>query len=418
MAAINPAALENDHLLRGVWEGLGTPDCHITGGYVRDRLLGRQSVDLDLVLPGDIEAVAGPARRLAARLDTRAHVLGRDTNRVWRIQCPEIKIELWPLGNLSLEDDIRRRDFSCNALFWQLPNGPLVDRIGGRKDLGGGIIRALSKKNLEDDPVRLVRGPRFLAQLEGFTLDPRTSDWISNLAPRVSEAPRERIGQELVTLLGAPGAVNGLRSLLELGLFEPAAPKGYPYDRKWIESNLEAVASLAGSSPHPLSAAISSAGGAARLALLLRSWGNPAGAEVADYAWPRRERSHAITASALLEQTVTKVEASASDRRVFIHSAGRAFPAVIALGAAVEPDRPWARWWRQWREMGHKLISPDPLLSGEEIGAILGLEPGPVLGRAIDALAEAQVRRAVRTANGARRWLRKYSKRNVQTLLP
>ncbi len=65
-------------------------------------------------------------------------------------------------------------------------------------------------------------------------------------------------------------------------------------------------------------------------------------------------------------------------------------------------------------DLGHD----DPLGASPEIAAILDLEPGPRLGRAIDALTEAQVRGAVRTANGARRWLREYSKRNVQTVLP
>ncbi|MCW8986000.1 MAG: hypothetical protein OQK55_11700, partial [Thermoanaerobaculales bacterium] len=203
MPTVNPTALKNDLLLRGVWEGLGTPECHITGGYVRNCLLGCDSIDLDLVLPGDINTVAGPARRLAARLDTRAHVLGRDANRVWRIECPEIKIELWPLGDLSLDDDIGRRDFSCNAIFWRLPDGPLDDQIGGCEDLENGVIRAISRKNLEDDPVRLVRAPRFLAQLESFRLDPQTASWIAGLAPAVADAPRERIGQELLKLLAA-----------------------------------------------------------------------------------------------------------------------------------------------------------------------------------------------------------------------
>jgi len=413
MPTINPTALANDLLLRGVWEGLGTPECHITGGYVRDRLLGRESTDLDLVLPGDVDAVASPARRLAARLDTRAHILGRDANRVWRIECPEIKIELWPLGNLSLDDDIRRRDFSCNALFWQLPNGPFDDRIGGQKDLENGVIRALSKQNLENDPVRLVRGPRFLAQFGGFTLDPQTADWIHNLAAAVSDAPRERIGQELGRLLAASGAADGLRSLLELGLLEPAAPKAARCDRDWMENNLSAATRLSGSAPHPVAASLKASGDAPRLALLLRGWGNPATATFADYAWPRRERIHATRAAALLEQAVKQVEASAADRRAFIHTAGKAFPATLALGAAVEPHRPWARWWRLWREQGPKLVSPDPLLSAEQIAAILELEPGPDLGRAIDALTEAQVRGAVRTANGARQWLREYSKRKV-----
>ena len=409
MPWVNQNALENDLLLHGVWEGLGTPECHITGGYVRDRLLGRRSVDLDLVLPGEIETVAGPARQLAARLDARAHVLGRAANRVWRIECPEIKIELWPLGNLRHDEDIRRRDFSCNALFWQLPHGPLDDRIGGRKDLENGVIRALSKQNLEDDPVRLVRGPRFLAQLEGFELDPETANWISSLAPAVSKAPRERIGQELLKLLAAPAAADGLRSLLELGLFEPAAPEAARCDRDWIECNLLAADRLSGSVPHPVAASVEAGGNASRCALIFRAWGCPDADAAAPFAWSRSERRNAARAAALLERALRTAEAPAAERREFIHTAGTAFPATLALGAAVEPHRPWARWWRLWRKQGQTLVNPNQLLSGEEIASILDLEPGPQLGRAIDALTKAQVRGEVRTDTGARRWLGAWS---------
>jgi tRNA nucleotidyltransferase (CCA-adding enzyme) len=411
MPRINPAALEDDLLLRGVWEGLGTPECHLTGGYVRDRLLDRDSVDLDLVLPGTLETVTGPARRLAARLDTSAHVLGRGAKRVWRIEAPEIQIELWPLGGLSLDDDIGRRDFSCNALVWRLPNGPLDDQVCGLEDLERGNIRALSKKNLEDDPVRLVRAPRFLAQLEGFQIDPQTALWIGALAPLLAAAPRERVGQELLKLLGASGAGAGLRNLVELGLLEPAAPAAARCDRQWLEGNLAAVARLAGSAPHPVMTAVKAAGIAPGLALLLRSWGNPDADTVAAYAWPRTGRHHAARAAALLEHTLTTVEASDVDRRSHIHSAGAAFPATLALAAAVEPDRPWARWWRLWRERGDDLVNPKLLLSGEEIADILGLEPGPELGRAIEALTEAHIRGEMRSMAGARKWLRAWSKR-------
>jgi tRNA nucleotidyltransferase/poly(A) polymerase len=406
MPTVNPAALENDLLLRGVWEGLGTPECHITGGYVRDRLLGRESVDLDLVLPGDIEVVAGPARRLAARLDTRAHVLGRDENRVWRIDCPEIKIELWPLGDLSLDADIRRRDFSCNAIFWRFPNGPLDDRVGGQKDLKTGVLRALSKQNLKDDAVRLVRAPRFLAQLEGFRIDQQTAKWIAGLAPAVADAPRERVGQELLKLLAAPGAAAGIRSLLELELLEPAAPDGARCDHDWIEGNLSAIARLSGSAPHPMVAAVRAAGHTAPLALLFRAWGCPGADALAPFAWARSDRLQAARAAALFERALETVEASAADRRSLIHIAGPAFPATISLASAVEPNRPWARWWRLWRERGESLVVPEPLLSGKEIAAILEIEPGTELGRAIEALTEAQVRGTVRTVGGAKRWLK------------
>ena len=406
MPPIDISVLERDLLLRGVWEGLGTPKCHATGGYVRDRLLGRESVDLDLALPGDLDLARGPARRLAARLDTRAHILGRESKRVWRIEAPEITVELWPMGDLSLDDDIHRRDFSCNALVWSLPNGPLVDRVRGLEDLGKSTLRAISKSNLKDDPVRLVRAPRFLAQLEGFELDPESAVWIKVLAPGLADAPRERVGQELLKLLAAPGAELGLRALLDLGLLAPTAPAGVEPDPAWLEANLGAAARLAGAAPHPLPGAVYEAGIAASLGLLLRAWSVPAAHAVRAYAWGADDRRHAIYAASHLAEVANTVDAGSGERRLFIHRAGTAFPAALALAAAVEPERPgWRRWWRQWTRSGPELIDPKPLLSGREVADLLGLDPGPELGRPIGALTEAQVRGEVRTTEGARRWL-------------
>jgi tRNA nucleotidyltransferase (CCA-adding enzyme) len=318
---------------------------------------------------------------------------------------------LWPLGDLSLDDDIKRRDFSCNALFWRLPEGPIDDRIGALEDLENGVIRAISKQNLEDDPVRLVRAPRFLAQLEGFNLQPRTAGWIAGLAPALTDAPRERVGQELLKLLAASGAATGLRSLLELGLLEPSAPATARCDRDWIERHLSAAERLSGSAPHPVAASVGAGGASVGLALLFRAWGSPDADALAPFAWSRSARRNASRAAALHEHALATVEAPAADRRSFIHTAGNAFPATLALAAAVDPDRPWARWWRLWRERGRELVSPEPLLSGKEIADILEIEPGPELGRAVDAVTEAQVRSEVRTANGARRWLQERAKR-------
>jgi tRNA nucleotidyltransferase/poly(A) polymerase len=254
--------------------------------------------------------------------------------------------------------------------------------------------------------VRLVRASRFLAQLEGFELEPETSSWIADLAPAIAGAPRERIGEELLKLLAAPGAETGLRCLLELGLFEPAAPPGVRCDRDWIEGNLSAASRLSGSAPHPVAASVRAGGWASRLALLLRAWGCPDTDALSPYAWSRPDRRLAARAAALLEHVLEAVAAPAAERRSIIHSAGMAFPASLALGAAVAPNRPWARWWSLWRKRGPSLVEPRPLLSADEIARILEIEPGPELGRAIEALTEAQVRGVVRTVGGAKRWLR------------
>ena len=407
MQKLDIAVLERDLLLRGVWEGLGTPECHVTGGYIRDRLLGRESADLDLVLPGNLEYVAGPAHRLAARLDTRPHVLGQDEKQVWRIETPTLKIELWPLGKLSLDADVRRRDFTFNALVWDLPDGPLVDRVDGLADLSNGLLRALSKSNLEEDPVRLVRGPRFLAQLTGFEIDDQTAVWIRALAPRIAKAPKERLGQELTRLLASPGAERGLRMLMDLGLLEPSSPDASRCDRQWLATNIEGVARLSGSQGHPVDGALLEGGDEARLGVLLRAWGTPIDDALAAYAWPRSVRRNAANAAILLEHAIAAADAGPSFRRAFIHEAGGAFPAILGLAAAIEPDHPWRRWWRLWRERGSELVNPELLLSSREIADILELDPGPELGLAIDALTDAQVRGKVRTAGAAQRWLRR-----------
>ncbi len=399
------SALERDLLLRGVWEGLGTPECLVTGGYVRDRLLGRETVDLDLVLPGDLEGARGPARRLAARLDGSAHVLGRDDKRVWRIETPALKVELWPLGKLDLECDIHRRDFAVNALMWRLPDGPLIDQIGGAADLRTGTLRAIRKKNLAGDPVRLVRAARFLAQFPDFRIDERTAGWIRSLAPKVRRAPPERLGQEFLKLVSLPNRRRGFEAMLDFGILQRTIEPATAFDGPWINANLDAVSRLRPNA-HPLRAALSEAGSAAALAVLLRAWGSPHPDSVAHFAWPRPLRIHAATAASMLDATLSAVDGPAADRRELIHRAGAAFPAAIALAAAVEPAHNWNRWWRQWRRDGAGLVDPVSLLAGEEIAALLGLPPGPALGRAVSALTEAQVRGEVRTRGGAVRWLR------------
>jgi len=415
MPRLKLSALERDLLLRGVWEGLGTPECLVTGGYVRDRLLGRDTVDLDLVLPGTLDDARGPARRLAARLDGGAHVLGRDDKRVWRIETPELKVELWPLGNLDLESDIRRRDFTVNALMWRLPDGPLIDQVGGAADLRAGTLRAIRKKNLQEDPVRLLRAARFLAQFPDLKIEEQTAGWIRSLAPRVLRAPPERLGQEFLKLVTFPNRQRGFEAMLDLGILQRTVRPATGFDGPWIAANLDALSRLRPSA-HPLRAALSEAGDAAALAVLLRAWGSPDPGTVAHYAWPRSVRLHGAIAARALTDALAAVDGPAADRRMLMHRVGAAFPATIALAAAVEPVHNWNRWWRQWRRDGAELVDPVSLLAGEEIAALLGLPRGPAIGRAVAALTEAQVRDEVRTRGGAERWLRQWFKRSTPSL--
>jgi tRNA nucleotidyltransferase/poly(A) polymerase len=429
MKPVNPSILRDDPLLRRVWEQLGRPSgCAVTGGYIRDRLLGRTSGDLDLTIESTADEAGNPARRLAKVLGARTHLLGAAPHRVWRIEASTIKVEIWPLGGLTQGEDIRRRDFSCNALSWELPDGPLVDLVGGLDDLERRRLRAISCANLEDDPVRLLRGPRFLAQLPDFELDDQTRFWIGELAPSLAKAPRERVGQELLTLLRSPAASRGLAECLSLGLLGPISPAADKADGDWLTTNLDAADFLsvdhhAGGTPagwrsgdggrrrHPLPSAVQHAGDAARLGFLFRAWGIPTGGQLARYAWPRADRENALRAARLLDAAHSMVDALPTDRRELSWRAGRAFPALIALSSALDPEHPgWHRWWRQWQRNSATLENPQPLLTGIEIATVTGIEPGPELGKVVKALLRAQVRGEFRSRSGALAWLTKTKK--------
>jgi tRNA nucleotidyltransferase (CCA-adding enzyme) len=404
------ATLRSDRLVVEVWNEMGRPPCFLAGGYLRDRLLGRPSTDLDFSLPGDVERAATAAHRLGRARGTRPHLLGRAPRAVWRVDSRGLKVELWPLGSLTIDDDILRRDFTCNALVWQVPDGPLIDQVGGLDDLRMGRLRAVSRRNLEDDPLRLLRAARFLAQLDGLELDRRTTSFIRELAPALARAPRARVGNELRLLLAAGGAERGLRSLLRLGTFRHAAPPGASPDPAWMKAHTGAVGRLAGSRRHPVPAAVREAGVAASLALLLHGWGCPADEGLAEYSWPREERMAAGRVARLLDRAIAGVGLDAAGRREIIHAAGADFPVLLAAAAAAggggRPAAPgWRRWWAQWRRQGERLVSPPELLSFDELAARSGLPPGPGAGRLLRRLRLAQVRGTVRSASGARRWI-------------
>ncbi len=405
-------SLRCDAPMLEVWRDMGQPECFVAGGYLRDRLLGRPSTNLDFSLPGTVESVAGSARRLAVARGARPHLLGRAPRAVWRIDTAGLNVELWPLGALTVEDDILRRDFTCNALVWRLPDGPLIDQVGGLDDLRSGRLVAVSRGNLEDDPLRLLRAARFLAQLPALDLDHTTASFIRQLAPALADAPPARLGHELRLLLLAPAAERGIRCSLELGIFRHAAPAGTAPDSRWMERHADAIGRIAGSRAHPVPGAVAAAGPAASLAVLLRGWGCPPDESAAEYSWPRGERLSAARASGLLARAIDVAGRGAAERRELIHQAGAVFPVLLAAAAAVDGAEPtsaprWRRFWAQWCRHGERLASPPALLASAEIAARSGLPPGPGLGRLLRRLQLAQVRGEVRSPAGARRWIGK-----------
>lgn len=192
-------------------EVLAGQDAWIVGGAVRDALLGRAVVDLDVACT-EPEAVA---RRFAGRFGGAPFPLS-ERHGAWRVVVggSAETVDFTPLED-DIESDLATRDFTFNAIAVPAAGGEPVDPFGGQRDLEAGVIRAVTERVFEDDPLRLLRAVRLEDEL-AFCLDEGTELLLRGSAHLVTEPAGERILGELARLSGA-----GYRRLGELGLLEP-----------------------------------------------------------------------------------------------------------------------------------------------------------------------------------------------------
>jgi tRNA nucleotidyltransferase/poly(A) polymerase len=185
-------------------------EAFVVGGAVRDELLGRPLVDMDIACRDP----RGAAKRYADRAGGALFALS-ERHGAWRVAFPdEQTVDFTPLRD-GIEDDLRSRDFTVNAIARRLGARDYVDPLGGRGDLRSGTLRAVTGGVFSDDPLRLLRAVRLEEEL-GFRLDPATEELVQSSAKLVSAPAGERILGELERLTDA-----GWRRLDELGLLQP-----------------------------------------------------------------------------------------------------------------------------------------------------------------------------------------------------
>lgn len=242
------------------------PTAALVGGAVRDLLLDLPSHDLDYVVAGDALSVA---RRLADRLQAAYYPLDPDRGIgrvVWhpRDDAPLV-IDLAPPAGSDLETDLHRRDFTVNAIAL-LPDGRLLDPLGGRDDLERRQLRPCADDSLITDPVRVLRAVRFALAFDLQPL-PALEAQVPAAVNALNTVSAERLRDEMLRLLALPQPQLALRRLQTWAALDAVLPE------------LTAMGDLAQPRPHVYDAyehSLAALAWAARLDRLLRGEDEPA----------------------------------------------------------------------------------------------------------------------------------------------
>jgi tRNA nucleotidyltransferase/poly(A) polymerase len=330
-------------------------DAYVVGGAVRDELLGKPHKDQDFVVPGvgyeELRAALRPhgkvedlevaGQRVGLRLyprDKKLRVLvpaGIEfaPPRTERSTGPgRHDFEIVASPEISLEDDMRRRDFTINAMAKRLETGELLDPFDGREDLERRVLRTVSPQSFAEDPLRLVRGLRFVSELD-LEPDERTLTQMREHAASVALVSGERIGGglsadglgELSRLLLGKHPAKALRLARDTGVLVHLLPEYGPAMGVGIDEHLFGVVQATADANARLEV---------RLAALLHDLGKPGVAGLEEHAargaelavpmlarlrYPTRLRRHVTR---LVREHAYRTEATAAAARRFLAEHG------------------------------------------------------------------------------------------------
>lgn len=220
-----PMPYSHSPLVDKVRDTLPNQEIYLVGGAVRDMMLNRLSHDLDFALP--LDGISS-ARRVANALKADFMVLDdeRDTGRVIVIESGDMRtfLDFATYRGNNLEEDLRARDFTINAIAYDLRASTIIDPLNGASDLRTKIIRACSRTSITDDPVRILRAVRQAAAFE-FKIELETRKSMKQAASLLPNVSPERKRDELFKILEGPKPDTSMRALEMLGVFPHLIPE-------------------------------------------------------------------------------------------------------------------------------------------------------------------------------------------------
>jgi len=363
---------------------------YLVGGVVRDLLLGRPNLDLDLVVQGDAPKLARLLGRASGEKPTVHHQFGTAKFRhgSLSIDVATARSETYPrpgalpvVTPATIEDDLLRRDFSINAMAIDLgvtSFGRLLDPFGGRSDLQQCLIRILHDGSFVDDATRMLRALRYEQRLR-FRLEERTEKLLRQHATMLDTISGDRIRHELELNLMEDNPERILRRAEELGVLQAIHPS--LRGNGWLAQRFQHARQLGPPDPTLYLTLVVYRLSDEELGQLTARL-NVSGQAKRNMRQVQRLKQglHALTEPDL--------------PRSGIHRLLKAYSPAAVTACALACDSPVAR--SRLKLYLDELRHVKPCLDGDDVKR-LGLQPGPPLGRMLQALLRAKLDGKVNT---------------------
>lgn len=361
------------------------------GGCVRDMLLGRPHVDIDVATsapPETIIELFSRTRKVGAQFGVVLVSQGP-----WWIETATFRTDLAyadgrrPTGVVftTAEEDARRRDFTINGLFYDPIDERVIDYVGGQQDLQARVVRAIGEPaaRFSEDHLRMLRAVRFATRL-GFTIHPATAAAITEHARQIARISPERIREELEKMLELPSRADSIERIASLGLLPHLWPGS-----DWPDNRVHRAVAVLSHLPERADFVLS-------MAALLHE---DSPAEIDRVGRALRCSNVQIDEAAWLVGTHDGIEqvgmlSMAAFKKLLAHPR---FDDLLALHEACcrafNQQADCVAVARQRRDaIAPNDIAPPPLVTGEDLIAA-GLQPGPAFKRLLDTLYDAQLNR-------------------------
>ncbi|CAN1210639.1 CCA tRNA nucleotidyltransferase [Tumidithrix helvetica PCC 7403] len=390
---------------------------YLVGGWVRDRLLGRQSkyLDIDFVLPDRAVAIASA---IAKRYKAGFVVLDAE-RQIARVVFKNATADFAQQMGSSIREDLERRDFCMNAIAVSvsedfqseftktgiLPPSSLLDPLDGAGDLAKKQVRMVAPENLLDDPLRILRAYRQAAQL-GFEIEALTQKTLVKFSHApfqgISQIAAERVRTELSYLLSLDEGNRWLVTAIDDGILEAWLPTNCLEFNRFARID-EAIALLIETFPRleVYFANVLASDRTAKIITKLAALSNSATA-MEPLGFSRNELRWLMGILRYLPKFLELLPGATPKQQYQLFQATlEIFPALCAVAIAHGTSDESAfeailSWLRQWCDPQDAIAHPAILVTGSDLMTELALSPSPKIGELLESVRLAQVEGAVK----------------------